>query len=279
MNMRITKVLNNNVLVIVDENQREKVVMGRGIGFQKKTGDRINSTLVEKEYALSSHELMGRFSELLSHIPLEVMTTCDRIISLAAERLGKLQDSIFISLTDHCQFAIQRFHQNISLANPLLWDIQRLYPKEFQLGEEALAIIEQRLGVRLPKDEVGFIAVHFVSAQMNGNMTDVAGVTQMMQEMLQLIKFQFGISYQEESLSYQRLVTHLKFLSWRILEQASIDDDDEALQQAVRQNYLEAWRCAERIAIYVGLQHQRKISSAEIMFLAINIERVRKDHE
>lgn len=74
-----------------------------------------------------------------------------------------------------------------------------------------MAIIEQRLGVRLPKDEVGFIAVHFVSAQMNGNMTDVAGVTQMMQEMLQLIKFQFGISYQEESLSYQRLVTHLKF--------------------------------------------------------------------
>lgn len=107
---------------------------------------------------------------------------------------------------------------------------QRLYPKEFQLGEEALTIIDKRLGVQLPKDEVGFIAMHLVSAQMSGNMEDVAGVTQLMREMLQLIKFQFSLNYQEESLSYQRLVTHLKFLSWRIIEHASINDSDESLQ-------------------------------------------------
>lgn len=99
MNMQITKILNNNVVVVIDDQQREKVVMGRGIGFQKRAGERINSSGIEKEYALSSHELNGRLSELLSHIPLEVMATCDRIISLAQERLGKLQDSIYISLT------------------------------------------------------------------------------------------------------------------------------------------------------------------------------------
>ena len=92
------------------------------------------------------------------------------------------------------------------------------------------------------------------------------------------LKFQFSLNYQEESLSYQRLVTHLKFLSWRILEHASINDSDESLQQAVKQNYPQAWQCAERIAIFIGLQYQRKISPAEIMFLAINIERVRKEH-
>ncbi|MFG3870478.1 transcriptional antiterminator BglG [Escherichia coli] len=262
MNMQITKILNNNVVVVIDDQQREKVVMGRGIGFQKRAGERINSSGIEKEYALSSHELNGRLSELLSHIPLEVMATCDRIISLAQERLGKLQDSIYISLTDHCQFAIKRFQQNVLLPNPLLWDIQRLYPKEFQLGEEALTIIDKRLGVQLPKDEVGFIAMHLVSAQMSENMEDVAGVTQLMREMLQLIKFQFSLNYQEESLSYQRLVTHLKFLSWRILGHASINDSDESLQQAVKQNYPQAWQCAERIAIFIGLQYQRKIVSA-----------------
>lgn len=121
-----------------------KVVMGRGIGFQKRPGESINSSGIEKEYALSSHELNGRLSELLSHMPLWRMATQDRIISLAQERLGKLQDSIYIS-TDHCQFAIKRFQQNVLLPNPLLWDIQRLYPKEFQLGEEALTIIDKRL--------------------------------------------------------------------------------------------------------------------------------------
>lgn len=80
MNMQITKILNNNVVVVIDDQQREKVVMGRGIGFQN-AGERINSSGIEKEYALSSHELNGRLSELLSHMPLEVMATCDRIIS------------------------------------------------------------------------------------------------------------------------------------------------------------------------------------------------------
>jgi beta-glucoside operon transcriptional antiterminator len=278
MNMKITRVLNNNVLVVVDENQLEKVVMGRGIGFKKIVGDSIDPSTVEKEYALSSRELTGRLSELLSQIPLEIMTTSDRIIALATERLGKLQDSIYISLTDHFRFAIKRHRQNIRLQNPLLWDIQRLYPKEYQLGEEALTIIYKRLNVQLPDDEVGFIAMHLVSAQQSGNMSDVAGVTQLMREMLQLIKFQFNINYQEESLSYQRLLTHLKFLSWRILEQGSINDDDIALQHAIKNSYFDAWRCAEQIAIFIGLQYHRKITTEEIMFLAINIERVRKEH-
>lgn len=72
--------------------------------------------------------------ELLSQIPLEVMTTCDRIIGLAAQRLGKLQESLYITLTDHCYFAIERQKNGLAIKNVLLWDIKRLYPKEFELG-------------------------------------------------------------------------------------------------------------------------------------------------
>ncbi len=56
MNMQITKILNNNVVVVIDDQQREKVVMGRGIGFQKRAGERINSSGIEKEYALSGND-------------------------------------------------------------------------------------------------------------------------------------------------------------------------------------------------------------------------------
>lgn len=72
-------------------------------------------------------------------------------------------------------------------------------PERVPAREEALTIIDKRLGVQLPKDEVGFIAMHLVSAQMSGNMEDVAGVTQLMREMLQLIKFQFSLNYQKKA--------------------------------------------------------------------------------
>ena len=122
--------LNNNVVVVIDDQQREKsATWGQELAFKNALAKKNELKWNRKRVCLEKlHELNGRLSELLSHIPLEVMATCDRIISLAQERLGKLQDSIYISLTDHCQFAIKRFQQNVLLPNPLLWDIQRLYP-------------------------------------------------------------------------------------------------------------------------------------------------------
>lgn len=149
--MQIAKVLNNNVVVVVDEQQREQVVMGRGLAFQKRVGDSLDESKIEKVFALQSDELVGRLGELLSQIPLEVMTTCDRIIDLARGRLGKLQDSLYITLTDHCHFAIERQKKGIAIRNVLLWEIKRLYPKEFELGQEARAIIAKRLGLNWPK--------------------------------------------------------------------------------------------------------------------------------
>lgn len=106
--MLIAKILNNNVVVILDAQQREQVVMGRGLAFQKRVGDALDESRIEKVFALQSDELVNRLGDLMNQIPLEVMTTCDRIIELARLRLGKLQESLYITLTDHCHYAIER---------------------------------------------------------------------------------------------------------------------------------------------------------------------------
>ena len=262
--MQIAKVLNNNVVVVLDEHRREQVVMGRGLAFQKRPGDVLDDSKIEKVFALQSDELVGRLGELLSQIPLEVMTTCDRIIDLARGRLGKLQESLYITLTDHCHFAIERQKKGIALRNVLLWEIKRLYPKEFALGQEARAIIAKRLGVELAEDEAGFIALHLVTAQLNSEMQEVMHVTRVMQEILQLVK-------------YQRFVTHLKFFAQRVLTRTVVDDDDVSLHSAVKDNYAKAWKCAETVATHLQKQYQRSLTTEEIMFLAIHIERVRKE--
>lgn len=275
--MQIAKVLNNNVVVVLDEHRREQVVMGRGLAFQKRVGDSLDETKIEKIFALQSDELVGRLSELLSQIPLEVMTTCDRIIERARERLGRLQESVYITLTDHCHFAIERQKKGVALRNVLLWDIKRLYPKEFALGQEARALIEKRLGVALAEDEAGFIALHLVTAQLNSEMPEVMHVTRVMQEILQLVKYQLRLEYNEESLSYQRFVTHLKFFAQRMLTRTVVEDDDAELHSAVKGNYAKAWKCAETVAVHLQKSYQRSLTTEEIMFLAIHIERVRKE--
>ena len=275
--MQIAKVLNNNVVVVLDEHRREQVVMGRGLAFQKRVGDSLDETKFEKIFALQSDELVGRLGELLSQIPLEVMTTCDRIIERARERLGPLQESIYITLTDHCHFAIERQKKGVALRNVLLWETKRLYPKEFALGQEARALIASRLGVELAEDEAGFIALHLVTGQLNSEMPEVMHVTRVMQEILQLVKYQLHLEYDEESLSYQRFVTHLKFFAQRMLTRTVVADDDASLHSAVKDNYAKAWKCAETVALHLQNSYQRSLTTEEIMFLAIHIERVRKE--
>ena len=45
--MRIDKVYNNNLVLAKGEGE-EIIVVGRGLGFQKKSGDEIDTSLVEK---------------------------------------------------------------------------------------------------------------------------------------------------------------------------------------------------------------------------------------
>lgn len=275
--MKIAKILNNNVVVVVNEQQREQVVMGCGLAFMKKTGDELDDSKIEKIFALQNDELVARLTELLSHIPMEVMTTCDHIITLARTRLGKLQENLYIALTDHCNFAIERQKKGVPISNALLWETRRLYPKEYALGLDALEIIDRRLGVRLPPDEAGFIALHLVNAQLNGEMPEVAQITRVMQEILNLVKYQLRLEYDEESLSYQRFVTHLKFFAQRMLSRTVVADDDMTLHVAVKENYPQAWTCAEKIGDYLSAQYQRELTTEEVMYLSINIERVRKE--
>lgn len=276
--MKITRVLNNNVVLVVNHQHQEQVVMGRGLGFQKKIGDAPDADKIEKIFALQSSELMLRLSELLQKIPLEVMTVSEQIIALARQRLGPLHENLYISLTDHCHFAIERHKQGIDIRNVLLWEIKRLYPREFQLGMEARMIIARRLGVTLAEDEAGFIALHLVTGQLNNQMPEVMHITRVMQEILHIVEVQMQLDYDEKSLSYQRFVTHLKFFAQRMLTRTPVADGDASLQKAVRNSYQEAWRCAEKIKQHLAHRYSRGLTDEECMFLTIHIEQVRKEN-
>ncbi|MGL5339939.1 MAG: BglG family transcription antiterminator LicT [Aeromonas veronii] len=275
--MLITKVLNNNVVVVKNGFQQEQVVMGRGLGFQKRAGEPIDFALIEKVFSLKEPGLVSQLSELLEQIPSEVMAVCDRIISLASSRLGPMQESIYLSLTDHCYFAVERFKKGVVIRNALLWEIRNLYPREFALGEEALDMITNRLEVTLPEDEAGFIALHLVNAQLNSQMHEVIHITKVMQEIMQLVKYHFRLEYNEGALSYSRFITHLKFFAQRMLVRKPEPNADMKLCLTIKASYPEGWRCAEKIDTYLQERYQRSLTLAELMFLTIHIEQVRRE--
>lgn len=58
--MQIQKVLNNNVISVIDEQGKEIVVMGRGIAFQRRPGDPVDEALIDKVFRLEDHSVHER---------------------------------------------------------------------------------------------------------------------------------------------------------------------------------------------------------------------------
>lgn len=273
--MRIEKVLNNNVITVLNDQKQELVVMGRGLAFKKKTGDPVEEEKIEKIFTLESKKLSDKLKALLAEIPMEHMELSEEIINYAKLHLGKkLHDSIYVSLTDHISFALERQSKGMEIKNAMLWEIKRFYKDEFEIGKSALHIIHEKLGVSLPEDEAGHIALHLVNAELNEEMPNMVNITKIMHDIQNIVRHYFGLEYDEESLEYYRFVTHLKFFAQRILNGSHASSNESTLFQMVKQQYWEAFACVEKIKLYIGKVYNRELTDEEMLYLTIHIERI-----
>lgn len=274
-NIIIEKVINNNIISAYEKSGAEVIVMGRGIGFKKKQGEVVPADQISKIFRIKSRTLTEQFKELLANMPLERVRISDEIISHAKDHLKlKLNQSIYVTLTDHINFAIERVSQGIEPQNALLWKIKRFYPQEFQLGIYALELIHDRLGILLPEDEAGFIALHFVNAEYGTDIRDAVKFPDQMQAIVDIVERDLGILLDESSLHYERFMTHIKFLIQRIYRKELLSSEDRELSLLMQRKYPREYQCSVKVAEYIMQATGSRLSEEEIMYLSVHIRRV-----
>lgn len=274
-NIIIEKVINNNIISAYEKSGAEVIVMGRGIGFKKKQGEVVPADQISKIFRIKSRTLTEQFKELLANMPLERVRISDEIISHAKDHLKlKLNQSIYVTLTDHINFAIERVSQGIEPQNALLWEIKRFYPQEFQLGIYALELIHDRLGILLPEDEAGFIALHFVNAEYGTDIRDAVKFPDQMQAIVDIVERDLGILLDESSLHYERFMTHIKFLIQRIYRKELLSSEDRELSLLMQRKYPREYQCSVKVAEYIMQATGSRLSEEEIMYLSVHIRRV-----
>ena len=273
--MKIIRILNNNVVSSLDERNSEIVIMGKGIGFQKKVGEEIDESKIEKIFRMPSTNA-SQFEKLVEEMPYEQVKVADEIIAYAKDTLErKLNKNIYITLTDHLNFALERQKQGITFQNALLWEIERFYQKEFQIGCKAIEIIKERLNVELTRDEAGFFALHIVNAEMDiGDMHQAMEMPGIIKDILNIVKYTFGIEIDENSLSYERFITHLKFFVQRAVTNQCYPTDDEEFVKTLRNKFPESYDCAVRIKDYMNKKMQYDTGEEELMYLTMHISRI-----
>lgn len=274
--MRIHRAVNNNMVIVLDENGQERILMGKGIGYRRHSGDEFDESLVDKEFRLAASEQTERLADLVSDISPEVVDAAAEIMAEASENLKKeLNGGAVISLSDHIHTAVQRSRGGIFVKNVLLWETKRFYQEEFRVGLKALDVIEEKTGVRLPEDEAGFIALHIVNAQMEESAGDLYGLTKVMQEIMSIIKYSCKKPLDEESFHYCRFVTHLKFFVQRMLTHTTYRGDDSGeLLAVVKKQYPQAYQCTDRVGQFTERCHSYPLSDEERLYLTIHIARI-----
>jgi beta-glucoside operon transcriptional antiterminator len=271
--LKIKKILNNNAVVVTD-GKEEKIAIGAGIAFQKRKNDIINVQKIEKLFVMKENE---RFQQLLLQIPEAHFALTEEIISYAEETLGtKLNDHIHIALTDHLSFAIERVMEGIQLKNKLFHEIKILYKKEFEIGMWALRHIEKKANIIMPVDEAAYLALHIHTANLHGgDMRQTMRQTAIISDMVQVIKNFLDIEIEEDDISYQRLISHLRFAISRI-HQSEAHTMDEEMQGMLKKKFSISYKCAEAVAMNLSENHSIQLPEHELGYITLHIERLRK---
>ena len=275
--MRVVKVLNNSLVLALDDSGKEVILMGKGIGFQKSTGVRLKTEDVQKVFVLREREISRNIIRLAADIDEVYFEVAKSIIDYGKEKHHmNLMDHLYLSLTDHISYAVQRVKNGISFQNFYTLEMRRFNPNEFDVGNYALRLIEERTNVRLPEDEAGNIAFHFINAQQdNPYNSQNQVINSVVGDILNIVTYNFGIVFNTESTAYSRCLTHLRLFVQRLMKREMIPDEkNQFLYEQIMEACARERDCVKKIEIYINERFHVSVTSQEKLYLMLHIHRV-----
>lgn len=269
---RIKKVLNHNaVIVIHPENNKEYMIMGKGIGFGKKVSERISERPGDTVYSLQESTDRGDARELAKTVSPECLEIADAILNEAETVFRKIDRSILFPMADHIEFAVKRVKNHEQISNPLTEDIRVLFHMEFKVAQSIVPILQQRMGIQIEDDEVGYIALHIHSAIEDEKVSQAMQMAQAVRECISLVENEIGKPIDVMSLSYNRLMNHIRYMVARVIsgEKLKVNMND---YMGIK--FPQAFQMAKTICDQIGNNLRCELNEVEIGYLAMHIERV-----
>lgn len=276
MNMIIKKILNNNVVITTNYQMEEIIVMGKGLAYGKQAGDNIDMNKINKTFEVSLKPSQRKMINMLKDIPLEYMEISDCVIKEAKVDL-EVDDSLYISLTDHIHTSIERYKEGVYLKNHMLFEIKNFYSKEFELGLLTLKLIKEKYGINMEEDEAAFLALHIVSSEVDRNISDIYEMTNFILEIIGIVKDYFKLELDEDSLSYYRFVTHLKFFGLRVFNKIKQVEDitlNNDLLEIMKEKYVESYLCTSKIQSHIEKTYHYELNDEEVLYLTIHVAKI-----
>lgn len=271
--MIIKRILNNNAVMCVDQNNHEVIYKGKGIAFQKKCGDEVDEKRIETVFRSENIDTVRSYQEVLVTVPKDIIDVSEQAIKMIKEDIHKeLSDKIYVTLTDHISNLIERLRMGIVFDNGLLWDVKRLYAEEYQAGLKAVEMLRKKFNLPIKDDEASFIALHIVNAEINDSeIKDIIKITQMIEDVYDIVKSDFNLTLASDSLDYSRFLMHLRVFFERILNKNSLrSEESQQLLDTLKKQFPKQYETVLKILDYVSTMYKEPLEG-EILYLLIHV--------
>lgn len=245
--------------------------MGKGIGFGKKVNERMEAGPSETIYSLQETTDRGDARELAVSINPMFLEIANEILDEAEKVFQTIDRTILFPMADHIEYAVRRIQNHEPISNPLTDDIRVLFHMEFKTAQCIRPILKERLGIEIDDDEIGYISLHIHSAIKDEKISQAMQMARAVRECISLVEQEVGKPIDVLSLSYNRLMNHIRNMVARALsgEQLKLNMND---YMGVK--FPHAFQTAKFICEQVGRNLKCTLSEVEIGYLAMHIERV-----
>ena len=275
--MLVIKKINNNVAICLDSAGRELVAMGKGIGFPKAPYELTDMSKINRTF----YDINSQYFALLNDIPGEVIQfTAEMMDRIRGQLPYQTNSNIVITLADHIAFTIERAKKGIYIQMPSIYEMEHGFPLEVNVSRQFYSEIQKRFQIKLPRDEIQGIAMHFINAR---NGTEEASQTptndlqrqfdEILEQTTQIIEREMDIHIQRKTFSYARFASHLQYLLQRMFTEQYNTSDLQAYV-TLREEFPDAARCVDKISAYYEETWSARLTEEEKLYLLMHTNRI-----
>src|SRR5690625_1097798 len=109
------------------------------------------------------------------------------------------------------------------------------------------------MNIAMPVDEAAFIALHIHTMKVKGgDLHKTVRLTAILKDMVQTIERFLNITIQEDDISYDRLITHLRFALTRTGDE--FHTMDEEMLSMIRKKFSISYNCEQFVDLELSLK-------------------------
>ena len=269
----VIKALNNN-MVLIKEQGVEKILLAKGIGFNKKFGDILEDNLeVDKVFSIEDKKNQENLKEVYNRVDGEFVAICEEALAEISEELGEeLNETIHIGLIYHLAIAMKRLKNKEQINNPFIVEIETLYSVEFEMAKKIVNKLQDKYEIDFPEGEIGFITLHIHSARNGKMLSNSIKYSYLSNKIIIYIEEKFNSKIDKRSLDYARFLSHVRFTIERVLTDTVLKND---LTEIIKKSYPVSYEIAEGASKIIEETLDKKVCDDEVAYIAMHVERFR----